>query len=1164
MPGVSMPGEQSVTDEHRLTDASARDRVRRDLDETLFVEAGAGTGKTSALVSRIVALIDSGRAQLGEIAAISFTEAAAAELRERIRRALVDRDDSVDSMVLRLRTEAATELDEAAITTIHGFAHRILAEHPLESGLPLRFEVLDEIGASLVSERRYSTFLDTLYDDIASRDLVAAAELLRVTPDHIRSLLARMDERRESALGEDAAIGGDDNAKDGARPEHPSELGLISSIAPAVGSAAAATVAAARAVALMRSGALDDEDYLFVRVTEMEAELGRLPVDADWLDQLGWLVELREQRVGNLGRQEAWGGPSVGEVRDAVRCYEQTRLGGIAAVADVVMAALGSRLETEVRAFADDRRKAGILQFHDLLVLSKDLVTTREVVRRDLQRRYRYILVDEFQDTDPLQLELVLALGRDIDTGRIVPGRLFFVGDPMQSIYRFRGADLSSYHGTRMLLGETAPVRLTTNFRSVPGVLEFVNAAFGRLVAAPSSAADGAPDAGPGSGCGGEEASPLVQLDAVRNPLPGRLPVVVIGAGDEKLSARARRERESADVATIIAEAVGGGWPVEVDGEIRTARYGDVAVLVPTRSGLGELESAFEAAGIEFRFGESSLVYASNEVRDFLALVRAVDDRGDDRDVIAALRTPAFGCSDRDLVEHRALGGSWRLEDAVLEGHAVAGSETVTAALSELGELSELARLLGVVELLEAIVSRRKLRQLLAAGRHPNEALRRLEFVLERARGFVDAGGSSLGELLIFMEQESAIGLRRADAALGLGDLDAVRVLTVHGAKGLEFPLVVLAELGGPPRAATRGPAVLRGPDGRLELSIGQNRATSGFAAIRDAEAEESRREALRLCYVAATRARDHLVISLYHRPVPGGERSLAQLLAAVVPDGMQTGPGGGPLPGAPLQGRFVLAAPLAIDERAYERFVSDRGLLLERISTPTSVVATALESVRSPTARRSRRTGDVAAGGFADDADEDGVSWRRARAASKVGRAVHSVLQRIDLQRGTDLVDLARRTAILERCAEDADEVAALVKSALAAPVVRAAACSPTLHREVPVALPVPGGILEGVVDLCFSTPEGLVGVDYKTDLLRGADEVSEHTERYRLQVGAYAYALGALTGTPLSRFVLVFLSPAGAIEVDLADLPGAAEEARSAASALLGAPTTRDGGPR
>jgi len=1127
-----------------LGDAAARDRVRTDLDATLFVEAGAGTGKTAALVWRIVALVDSGRAELAGIAAISFTEAAAAELRERIRRALLDGGDLLDPIVAERRAAAVDQVDEAALTTIHGFAHRVLAEHPLEAGLPLRFEVLDEIGASLVLERRFAQFLDALYDDVEARDLVGAAELLRVSPDHLRSLFWQIDERRESAAAR-------------RRPHQPGDasaedLARIARIAPAVEASIAATVGACRAAVAMRVGASDPADLLFDRLTRIEGDLARLEPEADWLDQLGWLVGLREQKVGNLGRQDAWGEPSVGEVRDAVRVFDEARLDAVRTIADVVMTALGSRLETEVASFAEDRRRSGTLQFHDLLVFARDLVRSSVAVRRELQQRYRYILVDEFQDTDPLQVELVLALGSEGRDGPVVPGRLFFVGDPMQSIYRFRGADLASYHGTRAILGGPEPVRLSTNFRSVPGVLDFVNEVFGRLVGEDAS---GVPERTEEfSGRPGEPArepvSPLVFLGAARGPLPGQPPVVLVGSGDPELTARTRRERESADVATIIAEAVETAWPVEDPAGTRPARYGDVAVLVPTRTGLGELEAAFESAGIEFRFAESSLVYASSEVRDLLAVLRAVEDRGDDRDVIAALRTPAFGCSDRDLVEHRAAGGTWRL------GAVVAGRvDPVAAGLADLAELSLLTGRLGVVELLETVVKRRKLRQQLAAGRHPLEALRRLEFVLERARGFVDAGGTSLSEMLAFMEQEAVVGVRRSDAALALGDPDAVRVLTVHGAKGLEFPIVVLAELGGPPRPATRGPAVFRSGAGRIELSIRSGLATSGFAALRDAEAAEARREAVRLCYVAATRARDHLVVSLHHRPSAGGERSLAELVAGAAPTGLPSGPGAGPLPGSPLQGRFVLGAPPRIDEAGYDRVLEARRELLAFVAAPSRVVATALEGDRPP--RRSE--GSPGAGSSdpgREEVDDGGISWRRARAATRVGRAVHSVLQRIDLRSGEDLAGLVRHAAAVERCEEDSEEIAHLVGAALGSASVREAAASPMLHRELPFALPVPGGLLEGVVDLCYRTPDGLVGVDYKTDALGERDVLAEHALRYRLQVGAYAYALGELTGEPLARFVLVFLAaPTGAVEVEVADLAGAASAALAAASSLLGA---------
>ncbi|HLI14778.1 MAG TPA: UvrD-helicase domain-containing protein [Acidimicrobiales bacterium] len=1065
-----------------LPDAAARERVRACLDETLFVEAGAGTGKTGALVGRVLALVRTGRAPIEEIAAITFTEAAAAELRERLQRALAEEAAGAEGGWART---ALAHLDDAAITTIHGFAHSLLAEHPLEAGLPLRFRVLDEVAGALELERRLGDLAERLAGEPAGAALLGAALAVGLTLRHVEALAARLDECWDRLEG---------LAVPDLEPLGAEVLAASEQLAASIGEVLAASSGAPGA------------DTLEAVAAEVAAAASRRPPGHDWLDHLEWLCSVPACRAGR--RSSGAGGGPLDGLRRAIADLEDERRAVVSRLSGEVLATLARRLAVEARRAAAERCTRGELRFHDLLARAMGLLRSSPAVLERLRRRYRYLLVDEFQDTDPLQLDIVRLLAEDA-SGTAVPGKLFFVGDPRQSIYRFRGADLDAYLGALAELVPEGPTELVTSFRSVPGVVDFVNAVFGPLLV---------PD--------GEAPARFAPLTPVRPALDGGAPVVVLGgAAEGRERADERRAREAADVAEAIVRAVEEGWTVEVAGARRPARFGDVALLVPRRTGLAVFEEALDDAGVPYRVESVSLVYRAQEVRDLLACLRALAYPADASAVVAALRTPLFGCSDDDLLAHRRAGGSWSLDAP----RPVGSPERVATALDYLAEAAVRCRLSGVVDTVLALVHERRARQLAVALRHGPEAVRRIDFVVEEARAFAEAGGTGLAELLAWAELRAANNARLVEAPGEQGD--AVSIRTVHGAKGLEFPIVVLAELGSA-ASAQSGPRLVVGGDGRPELRVRAGLETPGFAALAAEEARREEGERRRLAYVGATRARDHLVVALHHAPARSGRPSLAELVAsrleAAPGSWRRLGPRRAPAPGRALGAPGAEPDP-PVDEPAYDALLARRAQLAASAGRPTSVAATALVATVPEEAER--------------------------RAATALGRAVHALLQVVDLRGGDDLAALARRTAAAEGCPELAASVASLASAALASPVLRRAALADVVEREVPVTAVLPEGNLDGVVDLVFVQGGELVAVDYKTDVLAAPGLARAAAAGHRLQAGAYALALGGALGRPVDRFTFVFLAaPGGAVEVEVADLPAACAAARAAAAAALG----------
>jgi ATP-dependent exoDNAse (exonuclease V) beta subunit len=520
------------------------------------------------------------------------------------------------------------------------------------------------------------------------------------------------------------------------------------------------------------------------------------------------------------------------------------------------------------REAARDRRVNGKLNFHDLLVLARDLLRDHPEVLASVRHELKFLLVDEFQDTDPLQLEIVELIGSGsahLKPGD--PGRLFFVGDPKQSIYRFRGADLASYEGARERLGQDGLVALTSNFRSVPGILDFANGCFAILMA-----------------------KQFLPLDPVRVPAGGSAPVRLIGGPlDAALKRHDQRVIEAEACAATIDRAVNGErWLVSssVEAALREPRMSDVAILVPRRTGLAEIESALDARGIGYRVESASLIYRSQEVRDLLALCRAIDDPADQVALLAVLRSAAFGCGDDDLLAFQRTGGAWTIEDvgspaatpatpasAAPATPAAGGGDAsiVVFAVETLRAYRGRRHELGAVGVLELAVRDRRLLQLAASSPRARESWRRVRFLLERARAFVDAGGGGLAAFADWVDEQLAEGIRAVESVLPEPDEDVVHILTVHGAKGLEFPVTVLAGFGTTDdwRAAP-GPRVIRGAGGRVEVNFRGWLKTSGFDDLKAGEDILDREEAIRVLYVAATRARDHLVICGHHVPAKG------------------------------------------------------------------------------------------------------------------------------------------------------------------------------------------------------------------------------------------------------------------------------------------------------
>lgn len=596
------------------------------------------------------------------------------------------------------------------------------------------------------------------------------------------------------------------------------------------------------------------------------------------------------------------------------------------------------------------------------------------------------------------------------------------------------------------------------------------------------------------------------------------------------------REREAADVAGVVDQALREGWQVydEKTETWRRAGAGDIAVLVPARTSLPFLEDALDRADIPYRAEASSLVYQTAEVRDLLACARALGDPSDQLALVTALRSPLFGCGDDDLYTWKRSGGSFTMTAPVPDSLL---THPVGEAMEWLRRTYYAARWLTPSEVLGKIVADRRMLEVAATGPRARDAWRRVRFVVDQARAWSEVEHGGLRSYLAWAAHQGEEASRVAEAVLPETDADAVRVMTIHAAKGLEFPIVILSGMTAVPNRQ-RGVQVLWPPDGGYAVKLKASVQTEDFDLVQPVDEQMDHFERRRLLYVAATRARDHLVVSL-HRSGSRSNSSNAELMASA---GGANAAGATVFAASEPDSRFASPGPDSSSDSAVSRARAARASVAgaSEVTPPIPLpewqarVAAAREASRRKSAQSAsglEGTGpDVALNG-ADPGtakaprDVELPPWSKGRYGTAIGRAVHGVLQVVDLATGAGLDQAVAAQCLAEGVVEYADVVTALVRSALASDVVQRAAARDH-WRESYVGTPQPDGtVLEGFVDLIYREDDGsLIIVDYKTDAIP-ASALGTRVAYYAPQLEAYANVVPG-SGRP----VLLFLAPTGA----------------------------------
>jgi ATP-dependent helicase/nuclease subunit A len=1054
-----------------LSDEAARERAATDLDTPLLVEASAGSGKTTLLVRRILAWVRSGRARLPEIVAITFTEKAAADLRLRVREAVEAARPAARGGERQALDRALAELELAPIRTIHGFCADLLRERPVEAGIDPGFAIADPMETELALAETWERWLDTAVAE--APPALAEAVSLGVSPATLRELGRALVAERDLLGGLPAPV-----AEDGA-------------IGPAARERLLGLAAAAPARARTAADSLTRElDTLADWVRDTDA----LP-EAEQLTAL--LTELRWPSTARLGSQAVWGKELLARARaeladlaDRVGAARGRRLHNLAA-------ALAAWLTGFVAAYRERMRQHGLLDFHDLLAVTRALLRDRPDVRRDLAGRYRTLLVDEFQDTDPLQLEIVFLLAEDPDRPaaaswgdvRLGRGRLFLVGDPKQSIYRFRRADIETYERARTLIERDGVVlRLETNFRSTARLLEAVNHTFAPQMQPP--------DDGPYQ----PAYSPVVPAPGAPE---GEGPLLVEWPPGEAPPARPaeRRAHEAAALASLIAGAVAaGGFTVRdrASGARRAATYGDVVCLLRALTGVAVYEDAFRAAGIPYRTLGSRHYYARSEVGFALAALTAIDNPHDAVALVAALRSPLFGVPDWAFLAHQAAGGQLSYQTPLpADAHPA-----LVQAWQVLRELHGRRTRDSATAVVEALYAETEALATYALDAHGDQRVANLLRILDIARALEARGRPTFRALVGWLRAQDAGGYEESESAVVEEGDQVVRLMTVHAAKGLEFPIVVLPALEWDRGAGTPRLVVDRRPGepalavslGNVGGKVGDFRVeTDNLAELAEREARRDSAEQLRLFYVATTRARDHLVLPL----LTGGEpRGFAAFCAPLLDEAF----------GAVR--RMAAAGPAA------------------PAAPPPGAAASDGVTLTSREAWAAARAAALARGGAAAPSPEPAAPPARARDA-RLALLVRRALALADLGSAEPASTWVERAAVqVGGPGARAALAARLVARALAAEPYRRAARAARVVREMPVTGVVAGRLVEDVLDLVF---------EERGRLVVAGVAVGTAVEEAAARLTAACAALAA-SGRDVAEACLLALAPGGLEVVVLA----------------------------
>ena len=812
----------------------------------ICVTAGAGSGKTTVLVDRYLEILRSEEASPREIVAITFTDKAAAEMKERIVEKLNAEENIVD------REKILEQMNTAPISTIHAFCSRILREFPFQAGVPANFSILQGIDQKLLLQQILRETLKEIATNERDEHRVELTRLLQRygRRQDLEELLSSMVNQRDvidrlikEVYGSQYPEQLPDVWEQAIRAESMSESDVIefirclnAALQLAKGKNATSVIPLVEKLETLPEKNPDSPEvmHLLKEIADLitiksggiakTAFLGRGVKTADIEIEINFLVSAAE-KIKTAPVIEADGETDddflLSTTRDLLTLY--TRI---------------------LNNYQTAKLSQGTLDFSDLQMKTRDLLRENKEIHRELVKRHTYYMVDEYQDTNELQYDLVMLL-----TNRLESAKLFIVGDPKQSIYGFRGADVRVFEKTKQKIKDEGgeDILLKENFRSLQDTVGFVNHFFDGLM---------------GAGTETEFEVPFESLIKARSVNANGAIAIILGKKDDEIA------NEYTLIAQHIKDIRRNGeavWVRSENGEDseRSVEYGDIAILIRSRTHLPDIEHALLEAGIPYLTTGGIGFYQRQEIYDIWNYLNFLDAPTEHHASLAGVfRGPAFGISDTELYEISQQDGTSFWNKAQ---NYQAGSDNLRRAINTLKRHIQIAHRMPVNQLIVTIVNETGIIGTLKTGKQGQQRWANYQKLLELARNFDgDESTQTLTDFIEFLDILITEEPREGQAPVELSR-DAIQIMTIHAAKGLQFPVVILPCL-------DRGAEMAREPfiDKTLGIGFSPLNPDNNYKKteprivdyMKNRASQKEYAEKKRLFYVGTTRAQDRLVLS--------------------------------------------------------------------------------------------------------------------------------------------------------------------------------------------------------------------------------------------------------------------------------------------------------------
>ncbi len=827
-------------------------------DKNLLVSAGAGSGKTRVLVERFISLVKDGRASFHEVLAITFTRKAAREMKERIRSALTDMINFATSSHEKIKFKRLREeVEDAQLSTIHSFCSRILRENPVEAGFDPDFKLMDEADSHLILREELLSAVMSLLD---SEDKGPYMEKL-LSEYGVESLLKNVLRlytvlRSKGETIETIEFKTLESINDLERKLSSLRDELIEVVEEiiSINASQSLSVKTKESIELLQDSWRDIKEAIL-----------KLGVEGGLSNQL-------EETVASLG------GFISGNCAKAVKPLVVEMKGLLNEVLSLAFdisslpflyGLLELLLKLDAR-YERYKKRHGLLDYSDLEIHALRILNSFPSVASKYRRDFKFIMVDEFQDTNEVQKDLIYLLASD-DNGELLPDKLFLVGDGKQSIYRFRGANVEVFSEVQKeLIGDKVSggyVKLSTNFRSARQIIDFVNFIFSSLMSSPADSE--------GSDAFNIEYEPLKAVREFHKEVPF-VEVLIADPerfkGDESIEKPSSREVEAALIAQRISQMVKGKELLVAekgeDGieQPRPVQYGDIAILFRASTNMDIYEKSLLDMNIPYYVLGGRGFYQQQEIRDVMNFLRTMANSHDMVSLVGVLRSPFFGVSDETLF--------WLAESgSIPEGlHNFTGLPYVSeeekyklgAASRTLKKFYRLKERLSLSRFIEMAIEETGLYQVLLSQFGGVQKCFNIKKVINIAKEFEAKDAFILDEFIRFVDEQIEVEVSESEAQIQVEEGDVVKLMTIHKAKGLEFPVVTLADMGRYPNY-NRPPFLFdkevgigfKGGDPNRPIKYGYT-----YSKIIEKEDSKEQAESTRLLYVALTRARDHLIMA--------------------------------------------------------------------------------------------------------------------------------------------------------------------------------------------------------------------------------------------------------------------------------------------------------------